>query len=120
MLHRLGLIGGSIAAGFAFAAPAFADKVVVGAYPANPPWEYKTDSGSSRDGSAADRALDGVSVETLSPELAREFDIAGNLKGVLVQRVDPGSAAAEAGRGILASGNALLRKGRIRQGHRGF
>jgi polar amino acid transport system substrate-binding protein len=45
MLKRLGLIGVMIAAGVAFAAPAFADKIVVGAYPANPPWEYKTDSG---------------------------------------------------------------------------
>ncbi|RWD49155.1 MAG: amino acid ABC transporter substrate-binding protein [Mesorhizobium sp.] len=45
MLKRLGLIGVIIAAGVAFAAPAFADKIMVGAYPANPPWEYKTDSG---------------------------------------------------------------------------
>jgi len=46
MLKRLGLIGVIVAAGVAFAAPAFADKIMVGAYPANPPWEYKTDSGS--------------------------------------------------------------------------
>ncbi|MHA6687527.1 ABC transporter substrate-binding protein [Mesorhizobium sp. A556] len=46
MLKRLGLIGVVIAASVGFAAPAFADKIVVGAYPANPPWEYKTESGS--------------------------------------------------------------------------
>jgi polar amino acid transport system substrate-binding protein len=46
MLKRLGLISIMIAASVGFAAPAFADKIVVGAYPANPPWEYKTDSGS--------------------------------------------------------------------------
>ncbi|RUW18400.1 transporter substrate-binding domain-containing protein, partial [Mesorhizobium sp. M4B.F.Ca.ET.013.02.1.1] len=45
MFKRLGLIGVVIAASVAFAAPAFADKIMVGAYPANPPWEYKTDSG---------------------------------------------------------------------------
>jgi serine protease Do len=74
--------------------------VTLGEQPAD-----KTDSGSSRDGSAADRVLDGVSVETLTPELAREFDIARNLKGVLVQRVDPGSGAAEAG---LERGDVIL------------
>jgi len=46
MLKRLGLMGMIIAAGVALAAPAFADTIVVGAYPANPPWEYKTETGA--------------------------------------------------------------------------
>jgi serine protease Do len=57
----------------------------------------KTDSDSSRSGSSSERVLDGVSVETLTPALAREFDIAPKLQGVLVERVAPDSAAAEAG-----------------------
>lgn len=40
---RLGIL---IAIGVAAASPALADTIVVGAYPANPPWEYKTDSGA--------------------------------------------------------------------------
>ena len=46
MLKRMGFMGMIIAASVAFAAPAFADKIVVGSYPANPPWEYKTDAGA--------------------------------------------------------------------------
>lgn len=46
MLNRLGLMGMLIATGLFAAAPAIAaDTIVVGAYPANPPWEYKTASG---------------------------------------------------------------------------
>lgn len=45
MLKKLGLMGMIMAAGIALAAPAFADQIVVGAYPANPPWEYKTEAG---------------------------------------------------------------------------
>jgi polar amino acid transport system substrate-binding protein len=45
MLKRLSLMGMVVAAGFAFMAPTFADTITVGAYPANPPWEYKTDVG---------------------------------------------------------------------------
>jgi serine protease Do len=66
--------------------------VTLGEQPAD-----KTDSGSSRSSNASDRVLDGVSVETLTPELAREFDIAPKLRGILVERVAPDSVAAEAG-----------------------
>ncbi|MEK1886867.1 MAG: ABC transporter substrate-binding protein [Phyllobacterium sp.] len=46
MLNRLGLMGMLIATGlFAAALAIAADTIVVGAYPANPPWEYKTASG---------------------------------------------------------------------------
>lgn len=45
MLHRFTLTALAVAAGFALAAPAMADTITVGAYPANPPWEYKTEAG---------------------------------------------------------------------------
>ncbi|MGO1075767.1 ABC transporter substrate-binding protein [Inquilinus sp. CA228] len=41
--RTLGLL---VAAGMAAASPALAETITVGAYPANPPWEYKTDSGA--------------------------------------------------------------------------
>jgi len=46
---------------------------------------------------SADRALDGVSLEALTPEFSRQYGIARNTKGVAVRRVDPDSAAAQAG-----------------------
>jgi polar amino acid transport system substrate-binding protein len=46
MLNRLGLMGMLIATSLFAVAPAVAaDTIVVGTYPANPPWEYKTASG---------------------------------------------------------------------------
>lgn len=39
-------LGILIAAGLSAASPALAETITVGAYPANPPWEYKTDSGA--------------------------------------------------------------------------
>jgi serine protease Do len=42
-------------------------------------------------------ALDGVSLEALTPESARQFGLTRNIKGVAVRRVDPDSAAAKAG-----------------------
>jgi polar amino acid transport system substrate-binding protein len=46
MLKRLSLMGILVASGLFFAAPVFAaDTIVIGTYPANPPWEYKTASG---------------------------------------------------------------------------
>lgn len=46
MMKSLGRLGILIALGVAAATPALAETIVVGAYPANPPWEYKTDSGA--------------------------------------------------------------------------
>jgi len=47
MSKRFGLLGLALAAGMAASGAAqAADTIVVGAYPANPPWEYKTDSGA--------------------------------------------------------------------------
>ena len=60
---------------------------------------------SSRDRTESNGALDGVSAETLTPDLAAQFNIAPNTKGVVVRRVDPGSAAAQAG---LERGDVIL------------
>lgn len=46
MLKWLARLGILIVIGVAAASPALADTIVVGAYPANLPWEYKTDSGA--------------------------------------------------------------------------
>lgn len=45
MKRHFGLLAAIVAGSIALAAPAFADSIVVGAYPANPPWEYKTENG---------------------------------------------------------------------------
>lgn len=45
MLNRSRLMGILVASSFFAAASASAESIVVGAYPANPPWEYKTASG---------------------------------------------------------------------------
>jgi serine protease Do len=67
----------------------------------------------SRDGKTADASpersnenvLDGVATETLTPEIARQLNINAATKGVFVRRVDPGSAAAQAG---LERGDVIL------------
>jgi serine protease Do len=46
---------------------------------------------------SSDSALEGVSVEPLSPEVAREAGVAPGTTGVVVTSVDPASAAASAG-----------------------
>ncbi len=50
-------------------------------------------------------ALEGVSTETLTPELARQYGVDAATKGVIVRRVDRGSAAAQAG---LMEGDVIL------------
>ncbi|PYV66953.1 MAG: hypothetical protein DMG96_40855 [Acidobacteria bacterium] len=74
--------------------------VTLGKQPAD-----KNDSCWESGGNSADRILDGVSVETLTPEIAHEFGISRTTKGVLVQRVDPDSDAAQAG---LEPGDVIL------------
>jgi Do/DeqQ family serine protease len=44
-----------------------------------------------------ENALEGIQVETLTPEIARQFDLPAATRGVVVTEVNPGSAAAEAG-----------------------
>jgi serine protease Do len=52
---------------------------------------------STTHGTSMDRVLDGVSLEAVTPEMSRQYGIARNTKGIAVRRVDPNSAAAEAG-----------------------
>ncbi|HET9215788.1 MAG TPA: DegQ family serine endoprotease [Terriglobia bacterium] len=56
-------------------------------------------SGSSR------KTLDGVAVEPLTQSMASRYGVAHSTKGLVVRRVDPGSAAAEAG---LEPGDVIL------------
>jgi serine protease Do len=64
-----------------------------------------SESASSGRGTSADRALDGVSLETLTPEIARQYGISSVIKGVIVRRIDRDSAAAQAG---LEPGDVIL------------
>ncbi len=48
-------------------------------------------------GGAPSAALQGLTVETLTPEIAHELNLPAQTSGVVVSSVDPGSAAAEAG-----------------------
>ncbi len=52
---------------------------------------------ASLDKSGTGSSLEGVSVENLTPEAAREMKLAPESKGVVVAEVDPSSRAAEAG-----------------------
>jgi serine protease Do len=65
----------------------------------------KGDSSTVSGGASSSRALDGVSLETLTPESARQYGLTRNIKGVVVRRVDPNSAAAKAG---LEAGDVIL------------
>jgi serine protease Do len=44
-----------------------------------------------------ERALEGVAVSNLTPQIRRQLDLPAGVTGVVVVRVDPGSPAAEAG-----------------------
>lgn len=48
-------------------------------------------------GSSVDSALQGLSVETLTPDIAKQINLPANTYGVVVDSVEPGSIAAEAG-----------------------
>jgi serine protease Do len=65
----------------------------------------KGDSPNFSGGASSSRALDGVSLETLTPESARQYGLTRNIKGVVARRVDPDSAAAKAG---LEAGDVIL------------
>ena len=58
--------------------------------------EEATNRGSSSNNSS-NNALDGVSVENLTPQLARELKVPATTSGVVVNEVSPASAAASAG-----------------------
>jgi serine protease Do len=58
--------------------------------------EEATNRGGSENNNSGN-ALDGVSVENLTPQLARQLKIPANASGVVVNEVSPASAAASAG-----------------------
>jgi len=60
-------------------------------------------------GTSAERVLDGVSLESVTPEFSNRYGLGRNAKGVVVRRVDPNSAAAEAG---LEQGDVILEANR--------
>lgn len=55
-------------------------------------------------------SLEGVSVETLSPQIARQLELPADTKGVIAVQIDPASAAAEAG---LQRGDVILHVNRV-------
>jgi len=55
-------------------------------------------------------ALDGVSVETLTPEIAQELQLPATTRGVVISEVDPASAAAEVG---LQRGDVIEQVNRV-------
>jgi serine protease Do len=61
----------------------------------NPQEARNRGNGRNDDGSAD--ALDGVSVENLTPQIARELKLPAGAAGVVVNEVSPASAAARAG-----------------------
>jgi serine protease Do len=69
------------------------------------PSEDQSGSSGISGGSSSPGALDGVSLDALTPESARQYGLTRNTKGVAVRRVDPDSAAAKAG---LESGDVIL------------
>ncbi len=56
-----------------------------------------TEERASLDGKGTGSALEGVSVENLTPESAREMKLSPETKGVVVADIDPSSHAADAG-----------------------
>jgi serine protease Do len=52
---------------------------------------------TSEEGGSPSAVLQGLNVETLTPQIARSLGLPVGTKGVVVDGVDPGSAAAEAG-----------------------
>jgi serine protease Do len=60
------------------------------------PEEARNQGGSGANGGSAD-ALDGVSVENLTSQVARGLNLSAGTAGVVVSEVSPASAAASAG-----------------------
>jgi serine protease Do len=51
----------------------------------------------TEEGETANAALRGVKVENVTPETSKEFDLPKDVKGVVIEQIEPGSAAEEAG-----------------------
>jgi serine protease Do len=57
----------------------------------------KEEKKGSEAGGAPSAALQGLTVDTLTPEIAHELNLPAQTSGVVVSSIEPGSAAAEAG-----------------------
>jgi serine protease Do len=69
------------------------------------PEEARNGGGSGRNNNGSSDALEGVSVENLTSQVARELKLPGGTSGVVVAEVNPASAAARAG---LKQGDVIL------------
>jgi serine protease Do len=74
--------------------------VALGEQPAD-----RSETASTGRSTSAERVLEGVSLEALAPGFLRQHGIDRNTKGLAVRRVDPVSAAAQAG---LEQGDVIL------------
>jgi serine protease Do len=54
-------------------------------------------NGENGNPESAGKALEGVQLETLTPDIAQQLNLPSSTKGVVVENVDQGSAAAQAG-----------------------
>ena len=72
--------------------------MTLGAYPSSQERASTAPQGTQQN------ALEGVSVETLTPETARELKVPAQTRGVVIDQVDPGSKAADAD---LQSGDVI-------------
>ena len=65
----------------------------------------RNENAAASHGTAAERVLEGVSLESITPEFSNRYGIGRNVKGVAVRRVDPNSAAERAG---LEQGDVIV------------
>jgi len=75
-------------------------QVTLGTRPNGTDWDQPkhgdNDNGDSQDnGSTGNVSLRGITVETLTPELAQQLGVPAATRGVVVEEVDPSSSAAE-------------------------
>ncbi|HEY1758189.1 MAG TPA: DegQ family serine endoprotease [Bryobacteraceae bacterium] len=69
--------------------------VVLGEFPSND--EHASNALPSGNNSSESEAIQGVTVESLTPDIAQQLKLPASTKGVVVDKVNPSSDAAEAG-----------------------
>lgn len=76
-------------------------KVTLGTRPGGVNWQEQKNNGNNNDneptnGENGTVSARGISVENLTPEIAQQIGIQGNVQGVVIDNVDPDSPAADA------------------------